>query len=150
MQTIILLGYLRSRFPGFWRGFEWGMMRTQLAYAMPLGLAGLLYTVQADLHNYFVSHRFGAAEFAVYSVGCFQLPLVGLLSESANSVMITRVSLLQRECESAEIKELMARVMRKLAVFFFPIYASWSPVASSSRFFLRPRTFRAGPSSRST
>lgn len=123
LQTIILLAYLRSRFPGFWRGFQWEMMRTQLAYAMPLGLAGLLYTVQADLHNYFVSHRFSAAEFAVYSVGCFQLPLVGLLRESANSVMITRVSLLQKEGETREIIELMARVMRKLAVFFFPIYA---------------------------
>jgi O-antigen/teichoic acid export membrane protein len=123
LQTVILLGYLRSRFPGFWRGFEWGMMRTQMAYAMPLGFAGLLYTVQADLHNYFVSHSFSAADFAIYSVGCFQIPLVGLLRESANSVMITRVSLLQKDGETREIIELMARVMRKLAVVFLPIYA---------------------------
>lgn len=123
LQTAILLGYLRSRFPGFWRVFEWGMLRTQLAYSMPLGFAGLLYAVQADLHNYFVSHRFSAADFAIYSVGCFQLPLVNLLRESANSVMISRVSLLQKEGETREIIELMARVMRKLAAFFFPMYA---------------------------
>lgn len=123
LQTIILLAYLRARFPGFWRGFDWEMMRTQLAYAMPLGLAGLLYTVQTDLHSYFVSHRFSAAEFAVYSVGCLELPLVGLLRESINSVMIPRVSHLQKEGETREIVFLMARVMRKLAAVFFPIYA---------------------------
>ena len=123
VQTAILLGYLRSRFPGFWRGFEWGMLRTQLAYAMPLGFAGLLFTVQTDLHNYFVSHRFSAAEFAIYSVGCLELPLVSLLRESINSVMLPRVSLLQREGETREIIELVARVMRKLAFFFFAAYA---------------------------
>lgn len=123
LQTVLLLGYLRSRFPGFWRGFDWEMMRTQIAYAMPLGFAGLLYTVQTDLHNYFVSHRFSAAEFAIYSVGCLELPLVALLRESINSVMIPRVSLLQKEGETREIILLTARVMRKLAAFFFPVYA---------------------------
>ena len=72
LQTAVLLGYLESRFPRFWRTFDWGMLRAQLAYAMPLGFAGLLYTVQTDLHNYFVSHRFSPADFAVYSVGCLQ------------------------------------------------------------------------------
>ena len=96
LQTLILLGYLHARFPSFWRGFDWGMMRTQLAYSMPLGFAGLLYIVQTDLHNYFVSHSFSAADFAIYSVGCLELPLVGMLRESINSVMIPRVSFLQR------------------------------------------------------
>lgn len=123
LQTAVLLWYLESRFPGFRRAFDWGMMRAQLAYAMPLGLAGLLYTVQTDLHNYFVSHRFSAADFAVYSVGCLEIPLIGLLRDSVNSVMIPRVSLLQKEGETREIISLTARVMRKLAAFFFPVYA---------------------------
>jgi O-antigen/teichoic acid export membrane protein len=123
LQTVVLLWYLETRFPGFRRAFDWGMMRAQLAYAMPLGFAGLLYTVQTDLHNYFVSHRFSAAEFAVYSVGCLEIPLIGLLRDSVNSVMIPRVSLLQKEGETREIIRLTARVMRKLAAFFFPVYA---------------------------
>jgi len=123
LQTAVLLRYLAARFPGFWRAFDWGMLRAQTAYAMPLGVAGLMYTVQAEGHNYFVSHYFTSAEFAVYAVGCLELPLLGLLRESINSVMIPRVSLLQREGETREIVELTARVMRKLAAFFFPTYA---------------------------
>ena len=46
LQTIILLFYLRSRFPRFWARFDWAVLRTQLSYAMPFGIAGLLFTLQ--------------------------------------------------------------------------------------------------------
>src|SRR5947209_6979177 len=110
LQTVLLLYYLESRFKGFWRSFDFSMLRTQMAYAMPPGFAGLLYTAQTDLHNYFVSHRFSTAEFAVYSVGCLELPLIGLLRESIISVMIPRVSFLEKQGESREIILLIARV----------------------------------------
>jgi O-antigen/teichoic acid export membrane protein len=123
LQTVILLWYLRSRFPAFWRSFDWAVMRTQLAYALPLGLYGLLWTFQADLHNYFVSHQFGAAAFALYSMGCFDLPLIGILAESVGAVMIPRMSLMQKEGQTREIVVTMSRAMRKLAAVYFPIYA---------------------------
>ena len=123
LQTLILLWYLRSRFPAFWRSFDWAMMRTQLAYALPLGLYGLLWTFQSDLHNYFVSHQFGAAAFALYSMGCFDLPLIGILAESVGAVMIPRMSLMQRDGQTREMVVVMSRAMRKLAAVYFPIYA---------------------------
>lgn len=123
LQTVVLLVYLHARFAGFWRGFDWSVMRMQMAYALPLGCAGLLYSVQVDLHNYFVSNRFGAAAFAVYSIGCFNLPLLGILSDSIASVMIPRVSYLQSREEHREIILLTARVVRKLAFIYFPPYA---------------------------
>jgi O-antigen/teichoic acid export membrane protein len=123
LQTAVLFLYLRSRFPGFWRSFEWPVLRAQLAYALPLGLYGLLWTAQVDLHNYFVSHSFGAAAFAVYAVGCFDLPLVSMLGESVGSVMLPRVSLLQKRGETREIVLVTVRAMRKLAAVYFPLYA---------------------------
>ncbi|MDT5262026.1 MAG: hypothetical protein QOC61_1030 [Acidobacteriota bacterium] len=123
LQTVVLLLYLRSRFPRFWRSFEWPVMRAQLAYALPLGFYGLLWVFQTDLHNYFVSHQFGAAAFALYSMGCFDLPLIGILGESVGAVMIPRVSLLQKEGHAREILLVTTRAMRKLAVAYFPIYA---------------------------
>lgn len=123
LQTVVLLFYLRSRFADFWRGFRWAMMRRQLAYALPLGLYGLLWTFQVDLHNYFVSHQFGAAAFALYAMGCFDLPLIGILGESVGAVMIPRVSELQKEGDARAIMLVTARAMRKLAAAYFPIYA---------------------------
>jgi O-antigen/teichoic acid export membrane protein len=122
LQTIALLTYLRTRFGHFWRGFDWAVMRMQLSYALPFGFASLVLRANSELHNYFVSYKFGAAEYAIYSIGCFNILLVDILADSIGSVMIPRVSYLQSVDRRREIIELMARMMRKLAAVLFPVY----------------------------
>jgi O-antigen/teichoic acid export membrane protein len=123
VQLIILVWYLRSRFGRFWREFDWPLMRTQMAYAMPFGLAGLIYTLQTDLHQYVVANAFGAAAFAIYAVGCFQLPVTALLRDAVGSVMVPRVTRLQQTHDRSEITRLIVRVMRKLSFIYLPLYA---------------------------
>ena len=122
LQSIILLIYLNSRFPRFWTAFDAKFFREQLFYALPFGLSGLMWTLQTDIHNYFVGYRFSSAEFAIYAIGCFQLPLIGMLGESVASVLIPRVSGLQATGDRAEIIRLTMRAAQKLAFFYFPIY----------------------------
>ena len=121
-QTVVLLFYLNSRFPGFWRKFDAAFFLEQFAYALPLGLAGLLWTLQNDIHTYFVGYRFSEADFAIYVYGCFQLPLIVMLSESINSVLIPRMSELEAQNEKREMIRLTVRAMQKLALFYFPLY----------------------------
>ncbi len=121
VQTAVLACYLESRFAGFWRAFDWSVLRNQLSYAIPLGAAGLLMILQTDLHNYFVSHHFGPAQFAVYSLGTLQLPLMGLIWEATNSVLITRVSALQKQNKLREIVLLVVRAASRLSAVYFPV-----------------------------
>jgi O-antigen/teichoic acid export membrane protein len=123
LQTMILVFYLRSRFPQFWGSFDKGVLRMQLSYALPFGVAGLLFSVLSDLPNYIVSNKFDPATFAIYAIGCFNIPLVGMLSESVGAVMIPQVSLLQKQKANREILALAARVARKLALVYLPLYA---------------------------
>ena len=123
LQTIIVLFYLQSRIPRFWRKFDWASMRMQLSYALPFGVAGLLFALQTDLPNYFVSNQFDAAMYAIYAIGCFNIPLVGMLSESVGAVMIPQVSVFQKEGNNREIIAMAARVARKLALVYLPLYA---------------------------
>jgi glycosyltransferase involved in cell wall biosynthesis len=123
LQTFIMLVYLKSRFGVFWRSFKFAILRKQLAYALPLGVAAVIIGVQTDIDNYFVANRFGAAAYAIYAIGCFQLPLIGIISDSIGSVMIPRVSYLQKFNRRHEIIEITARVMRELSAIYFPIYA---------------------------
>ncbi len=123
IQTMVLIGSLQSRFPGFWRSFDWVMLRRQMSYAIPLGAAATLFAMQSDLHNYFVSNRFAPAMFAVYSFGTLQIPLMGLIWEATNSVLITKVSVLQQQNKKREIVYLITRAARKLAAIYFPMYA---------------------------
>lgn len=122
IQTFILLIYLRSRFPGFWRGFDRGFFKEQMVYAIPFGLAGILWMAQNDIHNYFVGYKFTPAEYAIYAYGCFQVPLVAMLAESVTSVLIPRMNALQQAGDRDEMIRLTARAMQKLAFFYFPIY----------------------------
>ena len=121
LQAAILLWYLNARFPGVRRGPDWPLMRAQLVYAMPLGTAAILSVVQGDLPSYFIAHYFDAATYAIYAVGCFQLPFLSILSESVGSVMIPAVSRLQLEDKASDIVQLSARLMRALAALYFPL-----------------------------
>lgn len=143
LQTGVLWWYLQSRFGGFWRRLDWGLMRSQLSYSVPLGLAGILYTVQTDLHSYFVSNRLGALAYAIYGVGTVQVPLLTMLQEATNAVVIPRVSALQQHNDTREIIQLMARAMRKLAAVYFPVYALLMVVAHEFISFLFTRRYLA-------
>jgi O-antigen/teichoic acid export membrane protein len=143
MQTGVLWWYLQSRFGAFWQRTDWSLMRSQLSYAVPLGLAGILYTVQTDLHSYFVSNRLGAVAYAIYGVGIAQIPLMTMLQEATNAVVIPRVSALQHQNDTREIIQLMARAMRKLAAVYFPVYALLVVVAHEFIAFLFTRRYLA-------
>jgi O-antigen/teichoic acid export membrane protein len=55
------------------------LLRRQVSYALPFGLAFLLIVPQQQFHQYAVGAAVTAAAFAVYSVGTFQLPIVDVL-----------------------------------------------------------------------
>lgn len=122
IQTLILLAYLRSRFPGFWRHFDRAFFWEQMKYAIPFGLTGILWMAQSDIHNYFVGYKFTSAEFAIYAYGCFEVPLIAMLSDSVTAVLIPRMNALQFAGDRDEMIRLTARAMQKLAFFYFPIY----------------------------
>ena len=120
---MILLAYLRRRFGRFWRSFDWPLFKAQLGNALPFGLGGLAYVVQSDMHNYFVSYYFDPAMFALYAVGCFQLPLFTLLLDSVGSVLIPEIARLQVEADRRAIFLLWVSAARKIAFFFVPVCA---------------------------
>jgi O-antigen/teichoic acid export membrane protein len=109
--------YLRREFP---RGpvFQWGLMKRHLAYAMPFALAVSLESAQTNLHMYVVSSSFDTATFAVYSVGCLQVPLVDFLMTSTSSVMMVRMSEDLRDGRREEALDLWLDTTRKLAMVF--------------------------------
>ena len=104
-----LLGSLRAVFMGavafaavrlallvvaLWREYgrefriDVGLWREQLAYALPFALAVGVEVIQQNYHQYVVASRFDAAAFAIYAVGCLQVPLVDMIMTSTVNVMM--------------------------------------------------------------
>lgn len=122
IACVILFLYLKRRYGRFWRSFDYGLFKSQLGNALPFGLGALAFGTQADLHNYFVSHYFEPAMFAIYSVGCFDIPLLGMLYESVVSVLLPEVARLHVEGDKEGIISLWATAIRKLAFCYMPAY----------------------------
>ena len=101
--------------------FDRVLFTRQLSYAGPFGLAVLLYVVHTNLHQYIVSYRFDAATFAVYAVGCLQIPFVELVAASAGNVLMVRMAQAAREGQPQQALEIWHDATRKLALMFFPL-----------------------------
>ncbi len=123
LSIILLFWYLDERFPRFWTQFEWDFFKEQLAYALPYGAFGMLWVIQKDLDNYFVSATLGPKDYAIYAVGWVDVPLLTLALESIVSVMIVRISTLQKENRKKEIREVTASASSRVAAIEFPLFA---------------------------
>lgn len=123
VSIVILLRYLYQRFGRFWTHFDSTFFYEQLAYALPFGLYGSIYIVRSYLDNYFISALFSPADFAIYSIGWMEAPLISLFLESMAAVMVVRVSKLQQEGRVEGIRHVMASAINRLAAVQFPIYA---------------------------
>lgn len=95
----------------------------QAGYALPFGIAGIIEIAQGTFHLYAVSYAFDTATFAIYAVGCLQIPLADYLMTSTGNVLMVnlRERLLTGDLEGAV--EVWLDANRKLAMIFFPMVA---------------------------
>jgi O-antigen/teichoic acid export membrane protein len=97
------------------------LLRRQLAYAVPFQLSGVVEILQGNVHQYAVSHHFDAATFAIYSVGCLQIPLVDFVANSVCNVMMVRMAEEIRDGRSRVALAVWRDTTRRLALVFVPL-----------------------------
>jgi O-antigen/teichoic acid export membrane protein len=97
------------------------LWKYQLAYALPFALAVGVEVLQANLHSYVVAAKFDAATFAIYAVGCLQIPLVDLITTSAANVMMVKMAEDGLHESAATALELWHHTMSRLALLIFPL-----------------------------
>ncbi len=88
---------------------------------MPFALAGLVEIVQTSFHQYFVAYRTDPASFAVYAVGCLQIPLVEVATASVLNVMMVRMSEHMGAGREVAAVAIWHDSTRKLALLFAPM-----------------------------
>lgn len=97
------------------------LLKQQLTYAMPFALAVLVEALQANLHQYAVSFHVDAATFAIYAVGCLQIPLIDFVAGPACNVMMVRMAEEIRDGRGHLALAMWHDTTRKLALVFFPL-----------------------------
>jgi O-antigen/teichoic acid export membrane protein len=95
----------------------------QLTYSLPFGLAVLLLNQQIQLHQVFVSTHATPALFALYSVGCMQIPIVSLLYSPVSETLQVQLAALERTGETNKAGEVFSGAVDRLALIFLPLCA---------------------------
>lgn len=98
------------------------VLRRQLAYALPFALAVGIEVLHLNWHQYAVASRFDAAAFAIYAVGCLQIPLVDLIVTSGVNVMMVEMAA-ARQRSVSEALALWHDTIARLSFMIFPIAA---------------------------
>jgi len=96
-------------------------MLSQLKYAAPLGLAGMIGTISKNLDKVVVSSMCTPESFAVYVNGAIEIPLIGIITGSVMSILLPEFATMYKRGEHREILNLWHRAMVKCALLIFPI-----------------------------
>src|SRR5207244_3791261 len=91
--------------------------------SIPFGFALIVWTCANNLHQYVVSYLNTSALFAIYSVGCLQIPVISIVFESVSDVTLVRLSELRKDGLLEEALSLIGDSVTKLSLLLFPLYA---------------------------
>ncbi len=111
------------------RGPLWdrALLREQLAYALPFGMAIVFATPQQYAHQFIVAHAVGPALFAVYAVACFELPFVDLFYTPTGEVLMVQLGELDRAGRIGEGVAAFREAVERLATILLPpIFFVWA------------------------
>jgi len=120
-RFIIMMVYLKYEFRSGLTP-DGPLLQQQLSYALPFQCAIVIETVQATFHQYAVSHYFDPATFAIYAVGCMQIPLIELLASPAGNVMMVQMSAEIGTGQNNVAIDVWRQTTRKLSLLLFPLF----------------------------
>jgi O-antigen/teichoic acid export membrane protein len=119
-------------------------IKDQLWFAVPLGLSSLVGALSTSLDQVIVSSRCSPDSYAVYSVGAFEIPLIGVITGSISSVLLVDYALLYYQKNYSEIISLIHRAMTRSAVLLLPLMILLLIVAPSLMEVLFGKSYRGG------
>ncbi len=128
-RTVFVIVHCRAEGLLTFTATKHSFLREQLAYCVPFGLAGTVVTILSSVDRFYVSRYFDSEAFAVYSVGCFQLPIVTVVFTSATSVLLGRMAELQKQGRLTEMLALWKSATRKMSLVSIPVTVVFAVLA---------------------
>lgn len=110
----------REYFFGMWRQFRYGV---------PLGLAGLLFTLMSQMHQFVVNRFYDIETYAVYAQGLKQIPVLQFYAQSVAAVALVRFAQLEKAGDWQGIKEFWNKLLASMYGLGLPVIAGFLIVA---------------------
>ena len=105
---------------------SWGLLPhylpAQLKYGLPLGLSHFI-SVLINFDKFLISAFFNVRQFTLYSVGCFEVPVVHSVTNTMTDLMSFSMIGARNEGDMARVKELWRSTVRKILLIHIPVAA---------------------------
>ena len=95
-------------------------IKSILKYSIPLGLSSIIGMLSIQLDKFVISGYFTPEQYAVFSVGAMELPFIGIITNSVNSVILPALS---KKDSVADAIQIYRASIRKNALIIFPVFA---------------------------
>ncbi|MEE2788440.1 MAG: lipid II flippase MurJ [Myxococcota bacterium] len=99
---------------------RWSDMRSQVKYAVPLGLASMFGAISTQVDKFIVSTMCSPAEFAIYVTGALELPLIGIVTGAMSAVVLPELAKFFKQGNTRAIVSLWQRAMNKAILVLAP------------------------------
>lgn len=96
-------------------------MWSQLKYAVPLGLAGIIGTISLSLDKMIVSSMCSPEQFAVYVNGAMKIPLIGILTGSVIAVLVPDFVRMYKAEQYQQLRVLWHRAIVRCLAILLPV-----------------------------
>lgn len=118
---LLLSAYLFFRnFPGVRGVLPPGMAKAQFKYSIPVGMAQLLWKLNAVVDKYVVATFLPAALFAEYTIGAREIPLLPIIAFSVSSVMMPQFVASYLKGHKQELLSIWFKAIKKVSIIVLP------------------------------
>ena len=96
-------------------------MSEQIKYSVPLGLATMIGTITLSLDKIIVSSMCSAEDFAVYTNGAIEIPVIAIITGSVMAVLLPEFTKRYQDQEYEKIKQIWYEAILKCSLLIFPL-----------------------------
>lgn len=97
--------------------------RAQVLYSVPIGLSGMVGEIDRQTDKIIVSGAFDPEQYAIYTRGAMEIPLLNVISNSLHNIMMPRFVKAYRDGNKAELLASWHSAIRLMASFVYPACA---------------------------
>ncbi len=97
--------------------------RAQVLYSAPIGLAGMVGEIDRQTDKIIVSGAFDPEQYAIYTRGAMEIPLLNVISNSLHNIMMPRFVEAYRDGDQAALLASWHSAIRLMASFVYPACA---------------------------
>jgi O-antigen/teichoic acid export membrane protein len=103
------------------RWIVWSELRAMLTFALPVGIAAMVGTLNPQVDKYVVKLMLGLDDFALYSAASWELPLISLIPYAVGAVMQVRYVSLFADGRREELRDVWIATTRKTTLAVVPL-----------------------------